>query len=189
MFRISEPSERDAVEFISSQRNLPFTYAEVGATNTTPPSGYKIDRNRIRLGEGEATYQRAVEALKSWRHFDLGWVVIAPRGVTVEVGATVAVKARAFGTWSLNASRVVYVIEEPRRWGFAYGTLPDHVERGEERFLIEWLADDSVWYDILAFSRPQHPLVRLSAPLARMLQKRFARESLARIKSATDLHR
>ena len=183
MFRISEPSERDAVEFVSSQRNLPFTYAEVGATNATPPPGYKVDHNRARLGEGEAIYQRAVQALMSWQQFDLGWIAIAPRGVTVEVGATVAVKARAFGTWSLNATRVVYVIDEPRRWGFAYGTLPDHVERGEERFLIEWLTDDSVWYKILAFSRPQHPLVRLSAPLARLLQKRFARESLARMSS------
>ena len=188
MFRISEPSEQDAIQFVSSQRNLPFTYAEVGATNATPPAGYKFDHNRIRLGEGEATYRRAVEALKSWRQFDLGWVGILPGGVTVEVGATVAVKARGFGTWSLNAARVVYVIDEPRRWGFAYGTLPDHVERGEERFLIEWQADDSAWYDILAFSRPQHPLVRLSSPLARLLQKRFARESLLQMKSATDLH-
>jgi len=188
MFRISEPSERDVDQFISSQRNLPFTYAEVGATNATPPSSYKIDHNRIRLGDGEAVYQRAVEGLKNWRQFDLGWVGIVPRGVVVEVGATVAVKARAFGTWSLNATRVVYVIDEPRRFGFAYGTLPDHVECGEERFLVEWLSDDSVWYDILAFSRPQHPLVRLSAPLARLLQKRFARESLVRMKLATDFH-
>lgn len=188
MFRISAPTERDVDEFIAGQRSLPFTYSEVGATNTTPPAGYNVDHNGIRLGDGEATYQRAVEDLKDWRHFDLGWVTIVPPGVEVKPGSTVAVKARAFGTWSLNACRVVYVIDEPRRWGFAYGTLPDHVERGEERFLIEWLEDDSVWYDILAFSRPQHPLVKLSAPLARRLQKRFARESLARMKSATDLH-
>ncbi len=134
--------------------------------------------------------KRAVEALKNWRQFDLGWVTIVPRGVAIEVGATVAVKARAFGTWSLSASRVVYVIDEPRRFGFAYGTLPDHVECGEERFLIEWLADDSVWYDILAFSRPRHPLVRLSSPLARLLQKRFARESiLARSSELKSCHR
>ena len=183
MFKISAPTERDVEKFIADQRNLPFTYSEVGATNTTPPAGYNVDHNRIRLGEGEATYQRAVEALKNWRHFDLGWVMIVPRGVAVEAGATVAVKARAFGTWSLNACRVVYVIDEPRRFGFAYGTLPDHVERGEERFLIEWLDNDFVWYDILAFSRPQHPLVKLSSPLARRLQKRFARESLIRMKS------
>ena len=178
MFTIKEPSEEDVAKFISSQRNLDFTYHEVGATNATPPAGYKVDRNRIQLGHGEATYRSAVEALKKWRHFELGWVTIVPRGVVVEVGATVAVKARAFGTWSLSAARVVYVIEEPRRFGFAYGTLPDHVECGEERFLIEWLEDDSVWYDIFAFSKPRHPLVRLSFPLARLLQKRFARESL-----------
>jgi uncharacterized protein (UPF0548 family) len=182
MFTIREPSESDVAKFISSQRNLPFTYSEVGATNATPPSGYTVDHNRIQLGHGEVTYKLAVEALRGWRQFDLGWVTIVPRGVVVEVGATVAVKARAFGTWSLNACRVVYVIDEARRFGFAYGTLPDHVESGEERFLIEWLEDDSVWYNILAFSRPQHPLVKLSAPLARMLQKRFARDSLARMK-------
>lgn len=188
MFKISAPTEHDVEEFIAGQQNLPFTYSEVGATNTTPPAGYNVDHNRIRIGEGEARYQSAVAALKNWRQFDLGWVTIVPRGVEVKAGSTVAVKARAFGTWSLNACRVVYVIDEPRRFGFAYGTLPDHVERGEERFLIEWLDDYSVWYDILAFSRPQHPLVKLSSPLARRLQKRFARESLARMKSATDSH-
>ena len=184
MFMISEPTERDVVQFISAQCDLPFTYSEIGATNATPPASYNVDHNRIQLGDGEATYKRAVEALKKWLHFDLGWVTIVPRGVVVEVGATVAVKARAFGTWSLNASRVVYVVDESRRFGFAYGTLPDHVECGEERFLIEWLPDDSVWYDILAFSRPRHPLVRLSFPFARMLQKRFARESLLRVQKS-----
>jgi uncharacterized protein (UPF0548 family) len=182
MFLVREPSEADAGRFVASQRDLPFTYAEVGATNATPPTGYNIDHNRIQLGSGETTYHRAVDALKNWRHFELGWVVITPRGVPVEVGATVAVKARAFGTWSLSAARIVYTIEEERRFGFAYGTLPDHVEKGEERFLIEWLPDDTVWYDILAFSRPRHPLVRLSSPLARRLQHRFARASLNRMK-------
>jgi len=185
MFRITEPSELDVIDFVEAQRNLPFTYPEVGATNTKPPAGYNLDHNRIQLGTGEQVYQTGVKALKGWGQFDLGWVTIVPRGVRIEVGATVAVKARAFGTWSLNASRVVYTIEESRRFGFAYGTLPDHVECGEERFLVEWLPDDSVWYDIIAFSRPEHPFVQLSRPLARMLQKRFARESLNRMKSLT----
>ena len=184
MFRITEPSEADVASFIASQSKLPFTYAEVSATNATPPQSYTVDHNRIQLGEGEATFNGAVESLKKWQQFDLGWVTIVPRGVAIEVGATVAVKARAFGMWSLNACRIVYVINEPRRFGFAYGTLPDHVECGEERFLVEWLSDNTVWYDILAFSHPQHPLVKLSVPLARRLQKRFARESLIRMKSA-----
>lgn len=182
MFRITEPSDRDVTAFIASQRDLAFTYPEVGATKATPPTAYKIDHNRVQLGTGETVYKIGVEALNHWRHFDLGWVSIVPRGVPIEVGATVAVKARAFGTWSLNACRVVYTINESRRFGFAYGTLPDHVEFGEERFSVEWLADDSVWYDIFAFSRPKHPLVKLSAPLARLLQKQFARDSLRKIR-------
>jgi len=186
MFMLREPTAEDVARFIASQRELPYTYAEVGATNTTPPGGYIVDHNRIQLGSGEATFRSAVEALKKWRHFEMGWVVIVPPGVHVEVGATVAVKARAYGTWSLSAARVVYMIEESRRFGFAYGTLPDHVEKGEERFLVEWLPDDTVWYDILAFSQPQHPLVKLAFPLARRLQKRFARDSLRRMKLAAD---
>jgi uncharacterized protein (UPF0548 family) len=185
MFRITEPTDSDVAKFISSQRNLDFTYAEVGATNAKPPDGYTIDNNRVQLGNGEAIYRAAVAVLKQWRQFDLGWVTIVPRGAPTEVGEVVAVKARAFGTWSLNATRVSYVIDEARRFGYAYGTLPGHIECGEERFLIEWLTDDSVWYDILAFSRPRHPLVRASYPFARMLQKKFARESMRRVKGLT----
>ena len=84
--------------------------------------------------------------------------------------------------WSLNACRIVYTIDEDvgdaRRFGFAYGTLPAHVARGEERFLAEWnRADDSVWYSILALSRPKHPLAWLGYPVSRLMQRRFARAS------------
>ena len=66
------------------------------------------------------------------------------------------------------------------RYGFAYGTLPGHAESGEERFNVEWHEqDDAVWYDIVAFSRPQQFLARLGYPFARRLQKRFARDSAA----------
>ena len=48
------------------------------------------------------------------------------------------------------------------RFGFAYGTLPGHIEAGEERFLIEWdRGDDRVWYDIVAYFRPRHVLARV----------------------------
>ena len=97
-----------------------------------------------------------------------------------------AILARIAGLWWLNASRIIYVIDESapvQRFGFAYGTLPGHAECGEERFLIEWdQAEGSVWYDILAFSRPRHPLARLGYPLSRLVQKRFARESAEAIR-------
>jgi uncharacterized protein (UPF0548 family) len=184
MFFFNEPDSSTVARFIESERNQPFSYEDVGATAANPPTGFTLDHNRIQLGYGRAVFESAVIALRNWRQFDLGWVSIVPAGVEIEVDAIVAVKARAFGTWSLSATRVVYVIDEEtpvKRFGFAYGTLPDHVEQGEERFSIELLDDGSVWYDIFAFSRPHHPLVRLSYPLARMLQKRFARDSMQRM--------
>jgi uncharacterized protein (UPF0548 family) len=187
MFLLRQPNEKLIRQFISSQRDLPFSYSEVGATRESPPAGYAIDHNRIRLGEGREAFMRASDALSKWRHFELGWASVVPHGSPMQTGTTVAVQAHTFGFWSLNACRIVYTINEDgpvKRFGFAYGTLPDHAERGEERFAIEWLEDDSVWYDIYAFSRPQKAIVKLGLPLARRLQKRFGRESLAAMANA-----
>jgi uncharacterized protein (UPF0548 family) len=182
MFLLRQPSPASIQRFIASQCELPFSYPELGATAGDLPAGYFIDRNRIRLGTGREVYGRAVAGLRSWKQFDLGWVRIAPTERPIEAGAIVAIVTRHFGFWSLNACRVLYLIDDDgpvKKFGFAYGTLSSHVERGEERFTIEWHAsDDSIWYDILAFSRPNQFLIKLGLPLARMLQKRFARDSL-----------
>ncbi len=191
MFLSRKPSVEMIERFIESQRQLPFSYTQTGATQTQPPSGFAIDHNRIKLGEGEEIYNLARAAIEQWKQFDLGWVMAVPPGLPIEVGTTVAVLAARFGLWSLNACRIVYVVNEDgerRRFGFAYGTLPDHVEQGEERFMIEWQReDDSVWYDILAFSRPRHPLAKLTLPIVRHLQSRFARDSLAAMRRALGL--
>ena len=183
MFLLREPSPEAIRRFISSQRDLRFSYPEVGATAGELPPAYLVDRNRIKLGTGREGYERAIAALRNWKQFDLGWVRMVPPETIIEAGAVVAILTHHFGFWSLNACRIVYLISEDgpvKKFGFAYGTLSSHVERGEERFTIEWHeSDDTVWYDILAFSRPNQFLVRLGFPLARRLQKRFARDSLA----------
>jgi len=87
-----------------------------------------------------------------------------------------------FGFYSLNACRIVYVVDEhgpPRRFGFAYGTLPAHVECGEERFMIEMSADGTVSYSLRAVSKPRLLLTRIGYPIVRRLQKRFVRDSQA----------
>jgi uncharacterized protein (UPF0548 family) len=103
-------------------------------------------------------------------------------------GTVAAVLASHFGFYSLNFCRVVYLLDDDgpvRRTGFAYGTLIEHAERGEELFSVEWhRPDDSVHYEVLAYSQPAHWLARLGYPLARNLQRRFARESLAAMAAA-----
>ena len=104
-----------------------------------------------------------------------------PPETPIKVGQVVAVVARLFGTWWLNACRILYVVDEADKFGFAYGTLPDHAEDGRgERLQVEWdRHDDSIWYDIVAFSRPRHFLARLGYPYTRLVQRRFARDSAA----------
>jgi uncharacterized protein (UPF0548 family) len=68
-------------------------------------------------------------------------------------------------------ARVVYVIDEPLRKGFAYGTLPGHPETGEEAFIVEYRDDDSVWLTIRAFSRPASWVFWLGYPLVRLMQE------------------
>lgn len=182
MFLIRKPSEAGIRDFIAAQSLLPFSYPDVGATREgAPPKGYAVDRYRVKLGEGEQTFERAKEALHGWRQFDLGWAGIVPTGAPIEVGTTVAVLAHHYGFWSLNSACVVYLVEstdQTERFGFAYGTLPGHGERGEERFAVERDRESGfVTYDVLAFSRPNHTLAWLGYPFARALQRRFARDS------------
>jgi uncharacterized protein (UPF0548 family) len=174
--------------FLNAQARLDLTYASVGATLTTPPVGYVVDHTRIKLGEGEKTFVAAKAALERWQQFRLGWLEAIPNDTPIREGEVVAIVARLFPLWWLNACRVVAVVDEDgsgRRFGFAYGTLPDHAASGEERFLIEWDRDaGGVWYDILAFSRPRHILTRLGYPWVRRLQRRFGRESAAALRRA-----
>ena len=190
MFLAGEPSERRINEFIRSQQNAPLSYKEVGASRKVAPevAGYVVDHNRVRLGTGEETFGRAVDALRGWRMFEVGWVRVCWPETRVEVGNTVAVLGKHYGLWSLNACRVVYQVEEEdsgvRRSGFAYGTLPEHAESGEERFAVEWGRDDEVWYDIYAFSKPNNALASIGKPFARILQRRFARDSMRAMEKA-----
>jgi uncharacterized protein (UPF0548 family) len=123
--------------------------------------------------------------------FSMPWVNLHSSSAPIQVGTDVAVSVHHFGFYSLNACRIVYIVDydDPmKRFGFAYGTLVEHAESGEERFTVEWNRnDDRVWYDILAFSRPRQMLARLGYPLSRSLQKKFANGSkLAMLQSVTE---
>jgi uncharacterized protein (UPF0548 family) len=182
MWYLRKPNEETIQRFTQDQARQPFSYPEVGATADELPAGYDHDHNRVKLGAGQAVFDAACDALRRWQQFPAPLAAIHPASAPLQPGCTVAIVARAGGLWWLNACRIIYVVDDVspiRRFGFAYGTLPEHVESGEERFCIEWLADDSVWYDIRAFSRPRRWMTRLAYPLARRVQRRFAAESKA----------
>ena len=189
MLLLREPSDAKIRHFLEGQRSLFFSYPEVGASREGVPPGYGTNHHRGRLGKDQQTFAQAVEAMKQWKMYDTGWTRLCWPDALISEETIVGVVGRHLGLWSLNACRIAYVYEEDepshRRYGFAVGTLPGHVERGEERFTVEWrAADDAVFYEISAFSSPAHPLVKAAAPLARLLQRRFAVDSLRSMRAA-----
>ena len=184
MFLLRKPSDERIGAFRKAQSALELTYRQVGATSSTPPTDYIVDHTRVKLGEGHETFEIARQAMEDWQHFHLGWISVASSKTLICENEVVVLLTKVFGMWAMCACRIVDVIEEtkPRcRFGFAYGTLPGHPESGEERFLIEIDDDGIVWYDILAFSKPHHPLAKIGYPFVRRLQKRFARDSAAKM--------
>lgn len=181
MLLLHEPSASEIERFLARQAGSTFTYSPIGGTRTGAMPGYITDHNQILLGRGPGTFERGRAALARWAMFEIPWLTLYSHDAPIEPGTTVAVVVQLAGIRTVNACRIVYVIDEQtdaQRYGFAYGTLPDHMETGEERFVVERRADDSVWYDLLAASRPRHPLARIGKPVMRVYQRRFYRYSL-----------
>ncbi|MFI5657795.1 DUF1990 family protein [Streptomyces sp. NPDC051684] len=144
------------------------TYSEVGATlaaGELPPGYAHMDR-RVRLGSGQERFERAGAAVLAWGAQRGSGMRVTP-GDDVREGADAVLRL----LFLRIPCRVVRVVRDDSRIGFAYGTLPGHPERGEEAFLVERAADDIVWFRIRAFSRPGRWYTRLGGPAARGVQK------------------
>lgn len=132
--------------------SVELSYAEVGATRGRMPHGYHHTHFRREIGKGEESFRRAANLLMTWRMQRGAGMGVAAEGPATE-GQTVALGVGVpFAL--LIPCRVVYVVDEPRRRGFGYGTLPGHPERGEEAFVVTMDDADKVWLEITAFSRP-----------------------------------
>jgi len=184
MIALSLPQPFQLDRYLEIQSRLPFTYLHTGHTKRAMPvRPYNNDNLKVKIGQGDADFRQAQEAIRRWRMFPDTWTRILPQNAPVREGMTVAVYIRALGLWWRNASRIIYTMEEPNRFGFAYGTLPGHIEKGEELFLVEIQPDGAVYYEIRAFSLPRHWLAWLGYPLARYLQATFRRDSAAQMRA------
>lgn len=190
MLSVFEPDDVRIADFLERQARLSYSYAEVGATRGEPPAGYSFNIVRRELGRGEVAFAAAKSALLRWEHFNTSWTAVRPDRAPVREGQVVAVLAWALGVWSLNACRIIYTVDDPGppvRFGFGYGTLPGHMESGEERFIVEWDREsDIVYYEIAAFFRPRHFLAKLGWLYGLQKVNRFRRESAAAMAAAVN---
>lgn len=187
--RLTRPTPSEVQDTVRQMAEAPFTYPDTGATLAGMPEGWHHDVQSGVVGAGDEAWTTAREALTHWTHFDLDWVWPHDRDVPLEPGRSFAFTSWQLGMWSVNVCRVVAVVDEPEaddpevgaRFGFAYGTVGAHALRGEELFLLERLRSGEVRFTIRKFSLPSHALVRAVLPLARMVQRRFSRDAIARV--------
>ena len=177
MFTLMRPTPAKLETYLTEQQNLALSYEAVGATHPehlTIPPDVTQDHMRLYLGQGKALFDEACHLLKDWHMYEQAWLELYLKPPKTDEGIVGCVSAKHLGFYSVSSFKVVYRLEEENRLAFAIGTLPGHALQGEERFMVEHSGSDAVWLDILAFSRPGHPLVKLGSPFARLMQRRFA---------------
>jgi uncharacterized protein (UPF0548 family) len=179
VFLVRRPSDAKLSQIAASVADAPFTYDEVAATARPDqlPEGYhRVHATRV-VGEGDEAFAAAVDGIRRWQLHRRQGYRVAPDDPPIEVGTVVAVDVPlAAGVHLIATCRIAWVVDEPDRFGFGYGTLPIHPESGEEAFVVErgnpHGAMGAVRLAVAAFSRPRHPLVRLAGPMARRQQAR-----------------
>lgn len=148
--------------------NLQLTYSEVGGTVGPLPDGYRHVTESAVIGRGRARFDDAAAKVMRWGMLRGAGVRVEASSEVATVGAEVLV-----GVGPLRAPcRVVYVIEDAHRRGFAYGTLPGHPESGEEMFAVRYdPATDEVHAEVVAFSRHATWWSRLGSPVTALAQR------------------
>jgi uncharacterized protein (UPF0548 family) len=192
VFHLRRPSEAAIQQRIESFAGLPFAapqFLSVKEGNKpASPGNFSHDRSGSRLGYGESIFSTAKRAFAKWQMFDLGWVRVANIAAPITSGQLVVVEVHSLGLWSLNISRILETVDSPTRFGFLYSPTTQHVEQGEETFILHFdPATNEVRYEVEAFSRPRHFLAKLGYPVTRSFQHRFARDTHRRMRQAVTL--
>ena len=175
-------SPRDGERLLDAARRSALSYDHEGSTldpaRWTAP---EMRTHHLDVGTGPDDFAAARTALRTWVPQRGISARIEPDGQPVEAGATVLVVLRCGPVTVVAPDRIVAVIDEPRHFAFAYGTLPGHSERGEESFSVEHRPDDAVRATIRVQAEAATILARAGAPLVRWLQAAALRRYLGAV--------
>lgn len=163
---------------LAALAQAPLTYPEVGATRGTPPADAHVVHAERVVGRGPEEFDRVRTAILGYGMQRGAGLRVAASTPRAQPGTVLVMRSPLFGPIRIPC-RVVHVLDEPDRAGFAYGTLPGHPESGEELFSVELRPDGDVVAVIRAFSRPGRWYTRLGAPAGRLLQAAMTRRYLA----------
>ncbi|MFN8070850.1 MAG: DUF1990 domain-containing protein [Mycobacterium sp.] len=163
---------------LADLENLSLTYPEVGATAGAMPAGYSHVRMSRRIGSGRARFDEAAQKVMRYGMLRGAGLTVSASTDVAAVGSDVLGRLGPF----VAPCRVVYVIDEPNRRAFAYGTLPGHAVRGEEMFGVRYdPADGAVYSEVAAFSRPATWWSMLGRPVLAISQNVVSRRYLSAV--------
>jgi len=144
------------------------TYAEIGATAGAMPARYHHLRKSAVIGRGRSRFDQAAADGMQWGMLRGAGLRVQATTPAAAVGSDVLVHLGPIAA----PCRVVYVVDEPDRRGFAYGTLPGHAERGEEAFLVRFdPVSEEVYAEVTAFSVHATWWSRLGSPVTSFVQR------------------
>jgi uncharacterized protein (UPF0548 family) len=144
------------------------TYTEIGATAGDLPAGYHHLRKSSVIGRGRDRFEEAATEGMRWGMLRGAGLRVQATAPLADVGADVLVHLGPV----VAPCRVIYVVDEPDRRGFAYGTLPGHAEQGEELFLVRFDPQtQNVHAEVAAFSRHATWWSRLGSPVTSLVQR------------------
>ncbi|MBV8928396.1 MAG: DUF1990 domain-containing protein [Mycobacteriaceae bacterium] len=157
---------------------MDYTYPEVSATAGTLPDGYHHVRESAVIGHGRDRFESAAANVMRWGMLRGAGVRVQPSSDVAEVGSTVVV-----GLGPVRAPcRVVYVVDEENRRGFAYGTLKGHPESGEELFSVRYEpSTEAVYAEVVAFSRHATWWSKAAGPITSLLQRAVTKRYLTAV--------
>ncbi len=169
--RVGPLGAADRDRILAAARSAEPTYEHVGSTiDPARWSAPGVDARHLDIGEGPVVFDEGREALRTWvAHTGIG-ASIEPAGQPVVAGATLLVVLGRGPFHVVAPNRIVGVVDEPGCFGFAYGSLPGHPERGEESFVVEHLDDGTVRVTIRLQAIAGSVAARAGGPLVRYLQ-------------------
>jgi uncharacterized protein (UPF0548 family) len=173
MFLLSRPSPERLDRVLAEASAQSPTFDHIGATRSADRvPGFRYDSYAAPIGHGQADWDAACNGLRVWAAHAGARVSITPHNAPLVEGQTVVASTSVGPMHVLIPCRIVYVLDESNRFGFAYATLPGHPECGEEAFMLSRSDEGEMTFTVSAHSHPADLMTRLGGPISRLVQQR-----------------
>lgn len=159
---------------------MDLNYATVGATDVAdrhwspPRSGFRAYERSVLIGSGVVAWEEASTAVMAWGvKTRSGFDVVPASGTdnTARQNRDYTLVARVGPLRVREPVKVVAIVQEHDRCGFAYGTAVGHPVSGEEAFVV-WRDDRGhVWLTLRSLTRPSTGIWRVFFPAILIAQR------------------